>query len=217
MRDVPRRLLACGLLTALGAAPCAAQTIVRVTVTDTLGVAVSDANLRLLRDDVVVQSGRTASDGVRRFALPAADTSVLLSMQKVGFVSATRRVFATAGKTIDVNLLVTPVAAALDSEHIAAHRTADDLVTSIDTNEIARIPRRRLHQHQCAASGISAVRANDRCAAADRHRLGDRDVRGRRDSAAVRSLEREGRRRRAEEKRSLRDRYLDEIAPRAAR
>ena len=138
MRDLCCRGLALGLLLAIGPAPVAAQSIVRVTVTDTLGAALPDANLRLLRDDAVVQSGRTAGDGTRRFALTAADTSVLVSMQKVGFVSTTRHFVVPSGKTIDVNLLVTPVAAVLDSEHISAHRTADDLLASIDTNEIAR-------------------------------------------------------------------------------
>ncbi len=138
MRALSLGALALGLRIAIGGAPVMAQTVVRVTVTDTLGVPVPDANLRVLRDHVVEQSGRTASDGTRRFALPAADTSVLVAMQKVGFVSTTRRIVVTDGKTIDVNLFVTPVAAVLDSEHISAHRTADELLASIDTAEIAR-------------------------------------------------------------------------------
>lgn len=141
MRDLRRRTRTLALLMAFGATPAAAQTIVRVTVSDTLGAPVPDAYLRLLRDGDMVGSGRTAGDGTRRFVLPAVDTSVIVAMQKLGFVSTTRRIVATPDKTLDVSLLVTPVAAVLDSEHISAHRTADDLLASIDTAEISRSAR----------------------------------------------------------------------------
>src|SRR6185312_5143948 len=60
----PLRLAAA--LSAFGVAHAAraqSPTAVRVTVADTLGLAVSDMTVRLVRDSTVVRTGRTAADG----------------------------------------------------------------------------------------------------------------------------------------------------------
>ncbi|MFI5229715.1 MAG: carboxypeptidase-like regulatory domain-containing protein [Gemmatimonadales bacterium] len=113
-------------------------TVVRVAVADTLGFPVPDAAVRLMRDTAVVRSGRTAPDGSYRFTVGAGDTSLDLAVQKVGYVSTRRRVAPAVGAVTDVAVLVTPVATILDSVHITARHTADDIVPIIDADEIAQ-------------------------------------------------------------------------------
>jgi hypothetical protein len=113
-------------------------TVVHVTVADTLGLPIPEAAVRLMRDGAVVRNGRTAADGSYRFVVGAADTSLELAVQKVGYVGTRRRVAPARGAVTDVAVLVTPVTAILDSVHIIARHTADDIVPVIDADEIAR-------------------------------------------------------------------------------
>ena len=94
--------------------------------------------VRLVRDSTVVRTGRTASDGSYRFVVDSAYADLELAVQKVGYVSTRRRVVPVRGSTVDVSVLVTPIATILDSVHINAHRTAEYVVPVIDADEIAR-------------------------------------------------------------------------------
>ena len=138
----PLRLAAA--LSAFGVAHAAtaqSPTAVRVTVADTLGLPVSDMTVRLVRDSTVVRTGRTAADGTYRFVVDTASRGLELAVQKVGYVSTRRRVLPVRGSTVDVSVLVTPIATILDSVHINAHRTAEYVVPVIDADEIARSSR----------------------------------------------------------------------------
>ena len=126
------------VLASAHAADAQSPTAVRVTVADTLGLPVSGMAVRLMSDSTVVRSGRTTSDGSYRFVVDSAYAGLDLAVQKVGYVSTRRRVVPMRGATIDVSVLVTPIATILDSVHINAHRTADDIVPVIDADEIAR-------------------------------------------------------------------------------
>ncbi len=138
MRALFPAALAATLFVVALPAPSRAQapTILRVKVIDTLGVPVADATLRLLHDTLVAATGRTAPDGTHRFVVNPADTGLELAMQKVGYVATRRGIAPPPGKTTEMDLVVTPFTAILDSVHIVGHRTADDLVPTIDTTEI---------------------------------------------------------------------------------
>ena len=135
-----RRSLCSAVLMLAGAAAARAQSpaAVRVAVADTLGLPVPGMTVRLLRDSTVVRSGRTAADGSYRFVVDSAYTGLELAVQKVGYVNTRRRVVPVGGSTIDVSVLVTPIATILDSVHINAHRTAEAIVPVIDADEIAQ-------------------------------------------------------------------------------
>jgi hypothetical protein len=135
-RSLRPAVLLFALVAAVGAR-AQSPTALRVTVADTLGLPVSDVAVRLLRDSTVVRSGRTAADGSYRFVVDSAYDSLELAIQKVGYVSTRRRVEPIRGSTVEVSVLVTPIATILDSVHINAHRTAEYVVPVIDADEIA--------------------------------------------------------------------------------